>query len=381
MVKWLSPSRLALLGGGVLLALLAPALWTRSPAPLVGVAEVRLGALVIRVSTNGKVEPIDDQEVRARLDGRVVEIPDPGAAVRKGEVVVLIDPGPVAAELEAAKSERLTSLDSLRAARAELDRARSRFATDDDLREKGALTEEQWIESRAALEKAKARAEFLEEEVPVRVASLEFRIRELEEQKAAALVTAPVDGTIYRTEVKKGEMVQVGAPILALADLGSLRVRANVDQVDLGKVREGQAAQILSNAYPGWMWVGRVTKVIPNVEMKENRAVAEALVEVTSGMEGLMPGMTVDVEIAVQKAGEVLQVPAEAVFDNGNGPFMYRLRGGRVHRTPVRLGLSNVAAVEVAAGLEAGDVVVLGPAPELEDGMRVDVREGNGERS
>jgi len=380
MAKWISPTRLGLILG-IVLILLIPLLWTRSGAPLVRVAHAHRETLVVRVSTNGTVEPIDDQDVRARLDARVLEIPDPGTTVRKGQVIVRLDGTPVASALEAARSARLTALDSLRAARAALDLARKRFAIDDDLHTKGGLTTERWEESRAALEEARARASFLEEDVPVRVASLELRIRELQDQMAAAVITAPVDGTVYRTEVKKGAMVRVGDPILRLADLSRLRVRTNIDQVDLGKVRKGQSVKFLSNAYPGRSWMGRITEIIPNVAMKENRAVAEALAEVTAPVEGLVPGMTVDAEIVVEQAGEVLQVPADAVFDEGHGPFVYKLDRGHVRKTPVRIGLSSLTAAEVTEGLEPGDVVVVGPAPGIEDGMRVDVHEGNDHRT
>jgi RND family efflux transporter MFP subunit len=380
MTKWLSPSRLGVIAG-VILMLSIPLLWTRSRAPVVRLAQARQETLVIRVSTNGTVEPIDDKEVRARLGARVLEIPEPGTVVRTGQIIVQLDAGSVAADLEAARSERLTSLDSLRAARVMLDLARKRFATDDDLHAKGGLTTEQWRESRSALAEAEAKAEFLEKDVPVRVASLELRMRDLEEQKAGAVVTATLDGTIYRTEVRKGEMVRVGDLILRYADLGRLRVRTNVDQVDLGKVREDQPARILSNAYPGREWRGSIKEIIPDVRMKENRAVAEALAEVTSDVEGLIPGMTVDVELVVQEVPDALQVPAEAVFDEGHGPFVYKFRKGKVRKTAIKIGLSSLRAVEVTAGLEPGETVVLGPVPGIYDGMRVDVHEGNGERS
>jgi HlyD family secretion protein len=380
MTKWLSPSRLGVIGG-VVLILLIPLLWTRSRVPVVRLTEATQETLVIRVSTNGTVEPIEDREVRARLNARVLEILDPGTVVRKGQVIARLDDGAVAADLEAAKSERLSALDTLRTARATLDLTRQRFATDNDLHTKGALTTDQWRQSRIALEAAQATAEFLEKDVPLRVAALDLRIRDLEEQKAGAVVTATLDGTIYRTEVRKGEMVKAGDLVLRYADLGRLRVRTNVDQVDLGKVRQDQPARILSNAYPGREWRGSIKEIIPDVRMKENRAVAEALTEVTSGTEGLLPGMTVDVELIVKEVPDALQVPADAIFDEGHGPFVYKFLRGKVRKTPIQTGLSSLRAVEVTAGLEPGDSVVLGPVPGIYDRMRVDVHEGNGERS
>jgi len=379
-MKWLSAPRIAAVLALILL-LFIPALWTRAKPPLVRVAEVRRGTLVIRVSTNGTVEPIDDHEVRARLDARVLEIPDPGASIRKDMVLVRFDAGPVASELEAARAERLSTLESLRAARSGLDAARRRFDTDDDLHAKAALTTEKWRESRLVLEEAKANAQFLEKDVPVRIRALDLRIQGLEEQKSGSAITAADDGTVYRTEVKKGEMVRIGNPVLRYADLSRLRVRTNVDQVDLGKVREDQDVRVLSNAYPGREWMARITEIIPNVTMKENRSVAEALAEITSAVEGLLPGMTVDAEIIAEQKRDALQVPAEAVFDTGRGQFVYKLSRKKVHKAPVQVGLASPTTAEITAGLEPGETVVLGPVPGIADGMRVEVQKEDDQRS
>ena len=75
--------------------------------------------------------------------------------------------------------------------------------------------------------------------MPLRVAALDKRIAELRAQQQASVVRAPFAGTIYKTQAKKGEMVRLGDPLLWLADLEHLRVRANVDQVDLGRVSPG----------------------------------------------------------------------------------------------------------------------------------------------
>lgn len=381
MSKWSSPSRLLILGSVIALGLLIPLWWARNPALVVQVAEVRRGSLVIEVSTNGTVEPINDIDVRAAVDARVVEIPDAGTTVRKGEKVIRLDIGSIPADLAAARSERLAALESLRAARDALARTRQNFAADEELFKGGALTESRYKESKASLREAEAKAESLEREVPLRVASLDLRIAELERKQKAAVIRAPFDGTIYKTTAKKGQMVHIGDLLLSMADLEHLRVRTNVDQVDLGKVEEGQKIRVLSNAHPGRVWNGQVTEVIPNIEIKQNRAVAEALAEIEPPVAGLVPGMNVDVDIIVAEEDSVLQVPAEAISNDGKGPFVYKIEGNRVRVTPVRLGLTSVNAAEIKEGLEAGDRVVRGPLTDLVDGMRVATRESNGGES
>jgi len=366
--------RLARVGIGIALAIAL--LWwlTCRPAVRVTATQAREGPLTARVITNGKVEPIEDVEVRARLDGRIVEIPEPGTRVAAEEVALRIDAGPVSAELAKARSERLAAKESLREARAVLARTRVRAAADSKLFEEGAITEENHAESAATLRDARARVAYLEEEVPLRVASLELRIQELEAQQASAEVRAPFDGTVYRTARRKGEAVKVGDPILWIADLGRLRVRANIDQVDLGRVEAGQRVRITSNAFPDRSWSGLVSEVIPHVVMRESRSISEGLARVEPPTEGLVPGMNVDVEIVVAESARALQVPAEAVLTEDGTSYVFRIQRGRARRTPVTLGLETVTAVEIVKGLEPGDRVVVAPLRELADGDRVEVQ-------
>lgn len=373
-LSWLrSGPGLALLAAGLVLLLLAgPCL--RSPAVPVRVAPVQATALTIEVNTNGKVEPIEKAEVHARLDGLVLAIPDPGTHVQKGEVLLLIDGGPVSGELKAAESERLAALETLRQAEAELARVRRRAATDADLFAKGAVTRERNAESQTERRAAREHVAFLTQDVPLRVEALDLKIQELRARRAAAVFEAPFSGTVYRTAVERGQTVSVGDPVLWFADLERLRVRANVDQVDLGRVKPGQQVWISSNAYPGRRWKAEISEVIPHVVARESRFVSEALAKVGPASDGLVPGMTVDVEIVVESVDEALQVPAEAVFSDDDGRFVYRIDGHHAHRTSVKTGRTTISTIEVLEGLEPGWRVALGPAEGLVDGSRVEER-------
>ena len=121
------------------------------------------------------------------------------------------------------------------------------------------------------------------------------------------------------------------------ADLERPRVRANVDQVDLGRVRVGQKARITSNAYRDRSWSAEIEELIPNVVKKQSRFVAEVLAPVAAPATGLLPGMSVDVEIVVDAVPDALQIPSEALFRDEEGAFVYRVDDDRVRVTP-RLG-------------------------------------------
>ncbi len=342
--------------------------------PAVDVASARRDAMAERVSTNGTVEPALDVDLRSRLDGRIAEIAEPGARLASGELLVRIDDAPVASALAAAEAERLAAEGSLRAARDELTRVERRVASERSLYQAQALTKERFEESRSELAEARSRAASQAREVPARVASLDLRIRELAEQREAAVVRAPFAGTVYRREVRAGAVVRAGDALLRFADLERLRVRANVDQVDLGRVRPGQELLVSSNAFPGRTFRARVSELVPQVVVKDARAVVEGLAVIEPPAEGLVPGMTVDVEILADEGRDALQVPNEAVFLAEGRHFVHRIEEGRVRRTPVRVGRTSADATEILEGVAVEDLVVVGPVDGIQDGARVEVR-------
>jgi RND family efflux transporter MFP subunit len=371
------PSLFALAAGGGLLFL--GLLCARNPAVPVEAAAARRAQLTVEVNTNGKIEPVPEAEVRvhARLQGRIIEIPEPGTRVDAGDIILRIDDGPVASELAAARSDRLASLEALRAARDTFERVRRKAAIDQDLFEQGALVRQRNAESQAALEEANSRLANLKREVPLRVASLDLRVQDLSAQQEAATLHAPFPGTVYRTEFKKGEMVHIGDPILWLADLTRLRVRANIDQVDLGRVRAEQRMSISSNAYPDRSWSARVSELVPHVIVRDNRSVSEGLALVDPPTDGLVPGMNVDVDIIVDDVPDALQIPAAAIYTDDGRTFVYRIAEGHALWTPVTLGRSSIGAVEILGGLQAKDQVIVGSSNGLRDGSRVEARTPN----
>lgn len=347
---------------------------SRSPRPEVHVVAVRRAPLRVQVATNGTIEPVADTEIRARVNSRVVEIPDDaGLRVQAGDALVELDQVPIAAELARAQSDRLGAEESLRAARAVAEQARKRAGTDADLYRKGALTREANEASQTALRDAEAHLAYQEREVPLRVSSLALRSDDLRAQLEASAVRAPFAGTVYKVTAKKNQQVLIGDPLLSLADLDRLRVRANIDQVDLGRVRPGQRVIVAANAFPGRTWPGVISEIIPHVVVKESRSVSEALARMDPPLDGLIPGMTVDVDVVVAEALDALQVPAEAVFYRNGQPFVYRMDKQRIRATAVQLGVSSVSATEIIGGLQEGDLVVTGPFTDLVDGMRVEV--------
>ena len=374
MCQWhLKRTRYVLVGGILILVLvgIGESSLRRAQVP-VTTATAHVGLFVVRVITNGTVEPTYHLEVRAGLAAQVLAVPDAGSdEFERGGTLLRLDDTSVRAALARAQSQRLAAQQELEKARAARDLSHGQLTADKYLYDQRALTRERYEQSKAESERADARVRSLEKQVARSVEALDAQIAQLTTQAAAATVRAPFSGTVYHTQVKVGEVVQPGAPLLWFADLRHLRVRANIDQTDLGRVRVGDDVEVTAAAYPGRSWSGRVSEMIPDVVVKASRAVSEGLVVLEPPVDGLVPGMNVDLDITVTRAPQILQVPNEAIFSERGETVVYRVENGTARRVLVETGRASVTDVEITQGLRDGDVVILGPAEGLSDGTRV----------
>ena len=280
--------------------------------------------------------------MRARLDGRIVEIPEPGTRVAEGEVALRIDAGPVAAELAKARSERLAAQESLREARATLARIRVRKAASTEaLRAGGDHAGAPRRERRDARE-ARSRVAYLEERGPAargfpRPAHPGARgpagLAEVRGALRRAPSTAPCGA---RARWCTSGTRSCGSPTSRACACAPTSIRWT-----WAGCEAEQRMRITSNAYPDRSWSARVSEVVPHVVVRDNRSVSEGLALVDPPTDGLVPGMNVDVDIIVTKSADALQVPAAAVYTENGSPFVYRIAEGRALWTPVTLGLER----------------------------------------
>ena len=188
-----------------------------------------------------------------------------------------------------------------------------------------------------------------------------------------ATIESPVDGKVTRKLVEPGEAVDVGVPLMVLADTRKTIVKAEVDETDLGKLRVGQQADVTADAFPGRTFpatiyeIGQAVgkrKIRPDDPVKiQDMKVLETKLEILQGADELKLGMTVDVRINVATRTNVLVVPRSAV-QLGRGEALVSVLGPNgPERRRIRVGLWDDARVEVTAGLTSGERVLLRPAP------------------
>ena len=188
-------------------------------------------------------------------------------------------------------------------------------------------------------------------------------------------IRAPFDGVISRRYVDPGDPALPGQPTFAVADPHDTWVTALVDDIDVGKVHEGQQVQIVLPSYLGRSVPGRITRIgataVPRTQLGSGGKVVRARVELLEAERMLRPGMEVDVKSEALIATDALLIPADAILEDETGRWVYVIRNERAQRTEVKVGANNYVQAEIIEGLAKGEVVIVGGKEEVRDGARV----------
>jgi HlyD family secretion protein len=377
--------------------------------------------VISSISSNGKVEPIAPFVVRAQLDTFVEKISAvEGQAVKKGQLLLELNVTDAAAQLADARSKLLRAEDDLRAAKAG-GRSDEAAKTEGDLAAAIALRDrlqrnhdslERLIAQQAAtkdelavndlnLGKADAQVKQLTagkqefehgvkldaNRTSLQVEQLRGQVAALEEKVHDGRIVAPADGTLYslgRTAdglpLKTGDYVKVGDLLAEMADLHKVRVRAFIDEPELGGLEPGEAVRITWDALPNRTWTGK-TQVIPKqVVARGARSVGELLCQVDNDNLELLPNINVNVRIRSRERINVLTVPRGAVDAEGGRRFVFVVLRNAIgvgkatlQKREIRVGIADATNYEVISGLEEGEMVALPGDVDLKDGMPVKI--------
>ena len=266
-------------------------------------AAVERRSIEVSVDSSGIVEPLATVEVKSKASGEVLELLiEVGDYIDQGELLVRIDPRTVRnrlaqaeAELKAAQSRRTISV-------SQMERAKS-------LLKQGTYTESD--HEAAALELANAEAQVVSATVAVENARIAVDDTD---------IRAPVSGTVIEKPVEKGQVISSptqdfagGTLLMKMANLSAVRIRAMIDETDIGKVRPGMPATVTVAAYPNQPFDGEVAKIEPQAVVVQNVTMFAVLVAIQNPEGLLMPGMNADVEVTVARRDDVLTIPVIAL--------------------------------------------------------------------
>jgi len=390
----------------VLIALVIAARVLRGQAPVVPVVDVTREDLNVSITSNGKVEPIDATVARAEFPTFVEKVmATEGQSVRRGQTIVTLDAADIRSQLAQARASLLAAQNDLRNARAggppeemaqlhgDLQAAKVQVANLErnekaleDLVSKQAATQDDLAQTQANLAKARANLAGLEakkkdleqrssetvESATLRVNQAQELVDSLDEKVRSATVEAPTDGTLYSLPVRAGDYVKVGDTLAEMADLRHIRVRAFVDEPDLGLLEPKQSVEITWDAKPGRMWTGETEQVPKQVVAHGLRSVGEVLCSVDNTKTELLPNINVQVKILVRERRGALVVPRAAVREGDKGQrYVWVFDGDRVRRRDITIGVASASKYEVLSGLAQDDRVAEPADEELKEGMQI----------
>jgi len=375
--------------------------------PQIAVARPTRQTLTSSISTNGKVEPIDPRVIEARLTTFVqsVQVKE-GQTVRASQVLMQLDANDLQSELARSRDQLVASAEDRRVAaaggspdelaqieddlsktNADIARLRKEAESLKRLYDKQAATSVEVDQNRIALERAEADRRLLEEKrkslahrsrVQTERAALQEQqasssIRSLEEKIIAAHVIAPFAGTLYSLEAKAGNFVHMGDVLGEMADIRRVRVRAFVDEPELGSLKEGQFVEVTWDALPNRTWSGQIEQLPRTIVARGSRNVGEVLCSVSNEDSELLPNMNVNVRIDTAQRQNTLTVPRSAVRTEGNTRFVLMVENGHLRKQQVTVGISSLNQYEITAGLADTDIIALPGNAELRDGQAVSV--------
>jgi len=361
------------------------------------------------ISTNGKIEPVNSFEAHAPAPATVNKVlVAEGDHVKAGQLLVKLDDAEARAQAaralsqlrsaEAALSgikaggtqeEVLTTRSDLVKAQAERDDAQRNLKAIQKLQQNGAASPAEVEAAQNRLQKADADVQLLQSKLTGRfsspeVAKVEASANEARASYAAAQdllqhsnVTALFAGTVYQLPVKRGGYVNAGELLVQVANLEKVRVRAFVDEPEIGRLAKGQVVEVKWDAIPGRTWQGTLVRVPSAVTMVGTRTVGEITSEIDNADHKLLPNVNVNVAIVTARHDNTLTVSREAVHDMDGKRYIYTISNDKLQQQEIETGISSLTRVEVAKGVSDGAVIALGAvnAQPLHNGMEVKVVE------
>ncbi len=351
----------------------------------IGKAEV--GDVQVSVIEVGTIEPLVKVDVKSALSGKVTELlVREGDRVRTGQVLAKVEP-------DVNQAQTLSQVRSdLKQAEIQAEDAQKDVQMNERLFDEGYLSDQQMKSLRLrfettleSLDAAKTRARIVEESgIPLQgEISTTQRVN----------VVSPMDGYVILRGVEVGQTVTSGVSsfnegtiIYTVADLGSMQIKASVNEVDIGKVRMGMKVVITVDAFPYRTFAGTVSHISPAARLKDKVKVFDVEVTLDDQIPDFRAGMTANVDVRGDKVTGVLAAPVEGIFRKDDREVVYVLRdefgppdeehpktpktkAGKVDvseiwerfftEQPVKVGLVSLEKAEILEGLKEGAKLAL----------------------
>jgi len=401
--------------------------YQRRQLPEVEVEVIARRNLEALVSASGKVQPKKLVNISADTIGRVTKLSvEEGDIVKKGQFLLQIDPENLESAVELSAAGLAAGREAVQSTRVAVETARANLdLAEQNLARLTRLHQDQLV-SREALDRVEAEVKVRRSELEARETEVRAQEQRLEQEVAGlrsarhnlskVTLDSPMNGIVSRLNIEEGETVLVGTMnnpgtvLLTVADMSVVQAELEVDETDIIDVALGQPALVTIDAFPDREFTGRVTKIGSSsleAQLLQQRQATMFKAEVTldSEVPDARPGFSCTADITTATRVDAIAVPIQAltvreVYPDSEGNLHARTRDeewppspriegeeiegvfvhrdGRVHFTPVEIGIAGEQYFEVLGGLKEGDEVVIGPFDQVREMMdrdRVRVRE------
>ena len=342
--------------------------------------------LELTIEASGVIEAISSVEIKSKASGEILYLgAEVGDYIEKGSMLGQIDQRTPTNILDQSKSD-------LEAAKVRLENAESQYERGKELHSQGSVSEKDFEDIQESL--AQAKSTLVRTQVTYDNAKIALD---------DTVVRSPVDGTIISRPVEVGQVISSptaavggGTVLMTMADLSKVRVRALVDEIDVGRVSIGQVVSIKVAAYRDKEFFGTVAKIEPLAKIEQNVTTFPVLIDINNDDNLLLLGMNTDVVIEVlnkdvsisvptmslrtrkdiYSAALILDIPAETVDlflldkvqgENYNKFIVIKDSKQGPELLWVKIGSSDLSYVEVITGLESEDIVFILPSKGLFD--------------
>jgi HlyD family secretion protein len=394
--------------GAVVAVIVLASFMSRDDSVPVMTARVSRSAIRSVVSTNGKVEPVQNFEAHAPVGTTVKNVyVKEGDRVKKGQLLVELDAASArsqaaqalvqvrtseadmnALERGGTQEEVLTLQAQLVKARGSYQAAQRNLDALKRLQQSGAASPGEVQGAQNQLDAAAAELKLLETKQKDRysrpeVTRVQAQHSEAQSAFSAAqdvlnqlVIRAPFAGIVYSLPVKQHSWVNPGDLVLQEADLSKVLVRAYVDEPDVARLAPSEKIEVTWDAMPGRIWTGIVTTVPASVKLHGTRNVGETTCIVANQDFKLLPNINVGVTIVTAEHSDALTIPRESLRQDDSVPYVYQVvNNTEIHRQNVQTSISNLTKVEVTGGISEHAVVAIAStnSKPLRDGLSVRV--------
>ena len=313
------------------------------------------------VVATGTVEPVTKVDVGTQVSGIIDRIyVDYNSVVKKGQLIAEMDKVTLQAELESQEAQ-------LANAKAEYEYQQKNYARSKVLFEKQLISDSDYEEATYNYEKAKSAYEKSKADI--------VKVRR---NLGYAVITSPIDGVVISREVEEGQTVAASFETPTLftiaKDLTDMRVIADIDEADIGSVKEGQTVTFTVDAYPNDTFHGQVTQVRQEATETDNVITYEVVISAPNNDLKLKPGLTANVSVSTLERTNVLSVKAKAlrftptkevlgkaykIVDTDGKNKLWTREGNTLTAHKVNRGATDGIRTEILGGIKQGTQVVM----------------------